>query len=387
MQPYARLRQMSRTGERMEAVIDVLYLAAADPAAWPKFLASAARFFDAGPFAGLILESPSGTGYLCAAAIGVADDTIRLYNNHYAALDPWYLALRERGIKEWIGPGSDLCPPLLVENSEYYNDFRKQTSGWYQGGIFQRVSGVSSVLTMHRSRRQRDFDHRDTRLLRGLSLHLRRALTVHQTVIDLRNSIAQVAGVVDALDVGLLGLGKDRKICFANAHAEGLLRPGDVLIVRNGQLFARDSQSQIALDRLVTNAFSRTLSTLAGGALTVANGDRRLLLTVLPANRYLEAVPGQSAVFLTIVDPEARPRSRSFLLSALFGLTPAEARVAMLLLQGFGPNEIARRTQTTTGTVRFQLKMVYRKTGVARQSQLVRLLSCIPGVSEPDPLR
>jgi DNA-binding CsgD family transcriptional regulator len=51
----------------------------------------------------------------------------------------------------------------------------------------------------------------------------------------------------------------------------------------------------------------------------------------------------------------------------------------MLLVSGRDPKEIAEETETTQNTVRYQLKAVYRKTGVNRQTQLVRLISVLPG--------
>jgi DNA-binding CsgD family transcriptional regulator len=89
--------------------------------------------------------------------------------------------------------------------------------------------------------------------------------------------------------------------------------------------------------------------------------------------------PGQLKVLVMIADPNVQPKSRDQLLKGLFGLTPAEARVAMLLVAGLGPKEISEQMDTTQNTVRFQLKVVYRKTGVNRQSQLARLISMLPG--------
>ncbi len=61
----------------------------------------------------------------------------------------------------------------------------------------------------------------------------------------------------------------------------------------------------------------------------------------------------------------------------LFDLTRAEARVAQEITIGRSVEEVAASMGTTVATVRTQLKSVYRKTGVNRQSQLVALLSGI----------
>lgn len=237
---------------------------------------------------------------------------------------------------------------------------------------------MSSVFTLHRTHRRGDFDTDDTALLGDLLPHLRRALSVHRTVVDLRASMAQVSGVIDALDIGVMGMGEDRTIRFANAQGEELLRTGRILVSHDGRLSARDPLAQASLGELLKNAFGRSLRAPAAGAVEFSGGGQRLLLTVLPANPYAGIASGPAALVL-IVDPDARPQSRERLLGALFGLTPAESRVVMLLLQGLEPKEIGQRTSTTAGTVRFQLKQIYRKCGVGRQSQLVRLISRISG--------
>ncbi|HEY3799247.1 MAG TPA: helix-turn-helix transcriptional regulator [Caulobacteraceae bacterium] len=60
-------------------------------------------------------------------------------------------------------------------------------------------------------------------------------------------------------------------------------------------------------------------------------------------------------------------------LAAAFGLTPAETRVALHLIDGGDIASYARETGLSPGTVRSQLKSIFAKTGVTRQAALVRL--------------
>jgi DNA-binding CsgD family transcriptional regulator len=63
---------------------------------------------------------------------------------------------------------------------------------------------------------------------------------------------------------------------------------------------------------------------------------------------------------------------------AVFGLAPAEARLAHSLACGEALDEYARNNTLGMSTVRSQLKAVFRKSGTERQSDLVRVLSNIP---------
>jgi DNA-binding CsgD family transcriptional regulator len=62
------------------------------------------------------------------------------------------------------------------------------------------------------------------------------------------------------------------------------------------------------------------------------------------------------------------------LLRLLFDLTPAEARLTRLLVEGNTLAAAARQLKVTEGTARTHLRGVFAKTGVERQAGLVRLL-------------
>ena len=58
----------------------------------------------------------------------------------------------------------------------------------------------------------------------------------------------------------------------------------------------------------------------------------------------------------------------------VYGLTPAECRVALLLSDGRAPQEIAKMVGVTQNTVRSQIKSIFSKTGDGRQGELIQLL-------------
>jgi DNA-binding CsgD family transcriptional regulator len=68
------------------------------------------------------------------------------------------------------------------------------------------------------------------------------------------------------------------------------------------------------------------------------------------------------------------------LLMAMFGLTPAEARLAAEIAAGQRLDALAEAHHVTLPTLRTQLRAIYGKTGTSRQSELVRLLAALPPV-------
>jgi DNA-binding CsgD family transcriptional regulator len=86
----------------------------------------------------------------------------------------------------------------------------------------------------------------------------------------------------------------------------------------------------------------------------------------------------RSSVGLFVSDSEASVRIPPEALRTAFDVTPAEARVASLLVQGKGTSQIADALKLSKHTVRNEIKSMFLKTGTNRQSELIRLLLSFP---------
>jgi DNA-binding CsgD family transcriptional regulator len=126
----------------------------------------------------------------------------------------------------------------------------------------------------------------------------------------------------------------------------------------------------------------------AGGHLRLSR-EHRLPLTVLVAphrSRFgcIDVVRPRAMLFIT--DPEANAPVRQQALREDFGLTPAEAAVAVEILVADGLQATACRLGISLATARTHLAHVFDKTGTRRQAELVRLvLQSQPAVREDQP--
>ena len=110
----------------------------------------------------------------------------------------------------------------------------------------------------------------------------------------------------------------------------------------------------------------------AGGAtedLVVGRDDRRAVVHIraLPATNWGLVFQPR---FLVIVREGPRPPSADILRLA-FGLTPAEAGIALGLAAGHPRAAIAVRRAVTLGTLRQQIKTILGKAGVNREAELI----------------
>ncbi len=71
---------------------------------------------------------------------------------------------------------------------------------------------------------------------------------------------------------------------------------------------------------------------------------------------------------------QAPSTSRGDELGQLYGLTPAEVRLALAFLSEASIEFAAARNGLTSGTARQYMKRIFKKTGTRNQAQLMKLL-------------
>jgi DNA-binding NarL/FixJ family response regulator len=83
---------------------------------------------------------------------------------------------------------------------------------------------------------------------------------------------------------------------------------------------------------------------------------------------------------LVLLKDTAREQIPADLLKAVYGLTPAEASLAMALTRGDGPGEIATKRHVRLTTVRTQIRQILGKTEAKNLRDLVRVLTSVGAV-------
>jgi DNA-binding CsgD family transcriptional regulator len=176
-------------------------------------------------------------------------------------------------------------------------------------------------------------------------------------------------------------IGVNGGVVRMNRAAADTLAARDGVELRRGELHATTRPEHVALERLIARAAEPGLADGGpGGALAIRRPSGRRPLSViavpsLPSVTFSAGMFG-AAVVLFIADPEASPPAAPpEMLSVLYGLTPGEARTALLVAEGLAPRQVAEALGVSLHTLRTVLKRVFAKTGVDRQSALARLLA------------
>ena len=105
-----------------------------------------------------------------------------------------------------------------------------------------------------------------------------------------------------------------------------------------------------------------------------------LLPSRLPSGSAVTSTFAQARVLLVVLTPRLQAEVDPVLMAASFGLTRAETTVAQALGRGEDPQRIADARFVSRQTVRSQMRTIYRKLGVRRQVDLVRIISKMPHI-------
>lgn len=185
---------------------------------------------------------------------------------------------------------------------------------------------------------------------------------------------------LDHLHTALVLVDATAKVLFANRNARAIVDRRDGLAFCRGELVAQDVSARAALRAIVAATISGSAIKGKQSAMLVSRATKRPLQIVAvpyPSETNLPT-PGKAAAVVFITDPDQKPATQPETLRLLYGLTCAETKLAMLLLDGISLLEAAELSNVGRETVRSQLKSIFGKTGTRRQSELIGLLARLP---------
>ena len=173
----------------------------------------------------------------------------------------------------------------------------------------------------------------------------------------------------------MVGLDEDGRSLFANDAARRMSAQDDGLALdRSGRLYAADRAANQRLAELQRDVAAGG----SGGLARIARpqGKPAYVVLVAPLARG-EGLDGQRrrGTLFVIHDPLHRVPPMPQLVAELFRIPLGSATLLAALASGEELNAYAERAGISMNTVRFHLKTAYARTGVRRQSDLVRLIT------------
>lgn len=372
------------SGQGDSDFLDLVYDAALDPALWVPIMERLADMTGGagGWLAQLSMEDGSGSGPDDPLS-RVDPDWPKRYDAHFSRCNPLHPVGNPREyVRRWtprIFTDEDYLAKDELVRTEFYNDFWRPQDIHAAMMIRLAVRGDAVVaLNISRPKRRGSFSRRDIEVAQRYHPHLIRAYTLGQRIAVTRHLASDLASALDRSPQGLFVLGANGRVAHVNRVGAALAAEPGGLRVGGGRLRA-SGPADARLQALIGAAGERR----SGGSMALAAPPRRLPLSVTVAPISVgRSGPfcSDHSILVCVTDLEAGVSLPEQTLRCLFGLTPAEARVALALFEGLTPREAATRLAVSPHTVHVQLARVFEKTGVRRQSELARLLMRAVGV-------
>lgn len=313
-----------------------------------------------------------------------------VYLSHFATVNPFSNEADPRGfVARWspkIRFYEDWLPREAVERTEYYNDFLRPQDIYCSMMLGLSADGVETcTLSMNRSHGKGDFDTQEVETARRLHPHWRRAFKLAGRLQSTRMVSADIAAMLDHAGHAMLLVESSGRVRYANALASAMVGPRSGLRIQSDRLSASHPPAARQLEALIGQATRGDGGERRGGTMIVPHGEEGawLAVSVDPVpDQPLSVFPSERAAIICVTDPQARANVSESRLQQMFGLTPAETRVALALLDGLSPREAAEQLGVRYQTVRNQMQALFQKTMTSRQAELVLLLA---RVTVPEP--
>lgn len=347
-------------------LIDLIYAAMLGESSWQTFLD---RLSDNAPDGRTILFSHnmSQSDDFLAMASRFEGPELDAYASYFVNVNPWleFCALRQVG----LGIHSDeILPDDELSKTEFYNDYLKPNNIARSIGVTIDKAGhcpliVSTVTSSADFEMNSAFSEQLTRI----APHLRRASRFYRNGPSRWSGFEIGASLFDAVDTGLIVLGEDRRIRTISNAGQRILEGGELSSMSpTGQFRFINEDAQSVMSAMLRRTYE--------GQKTVSlplNGVKLTLLRVVrdQISFYFE---GPTVVALMERSTNTPPASSLEQFVENHGLTFAEQRALLGLLDGKSVNQIASDSTLSRETIRSQLKSLFAKTGTHSQKELLR---------------
>jgi DNA-binding CsgD family transcriptional regulator/PAS domain-containing protein len=366
---------MATEYQQIGRVVRLAYAAAAGRSEWGDFL-EAYRVASHSAAASLHRwHRASGVNHLLAMSSEAGEDAMREYVAYYRHLNPHFNRHPEFMVPGNVTFGHRRVPIPELLRTEYYADYlRRFDLEGVMGACLYEEQGEVSQLCVLRPFRIGLFSERDELRTRLLMPHAQRAVSLGARLATLRASHGAHVSALDAIPDGVLLVDKIGRVLLANRAAARLF---------SRRVLRHSAAGLEAWDTLLTARLRRALRQVAVSVrehgtppppsivLPDNNGTTSYRITLMPGT-LPQGINRTRAGVAMVVISECNQASHAASLATKYGLTPRQAQVANLLVQGLATSEIAMALSTSVETIRTHVKQVLRKTNQSRVTSLVR---------------
>jgi DNA-binding CsgD family transcriptional regulator len=375
---------MDIASDHTEKLLDLIYDAATDNELWRHVLTAIA---DLTKSQGGILFGQSVTAERVYFDFnGRLDEACNRAYQERHMVNPWSVYMENQPVGRLV-PSDEAIDLAALRMTSFYDEVLRPQQIAHDGMIaLAAKDDFRAAFNMCRTERQGPFEGEDQRLLEWLSPHMCRSVLLGFRLEGYRALQNAAFYALDRLVDGVIVLDRRARILFANAAArafetEGLLHFRPVVATYS----PAHSQRLVALVRA-------SLRGAPGGAMSIPRPATGQLLTILVSSvrsrdvdHFLDHGMKDVAALVFVIDPTRRASIPVAQIMDAYGLTQAEARVALAASSGSTIAETAHALGLSSNTIKTHLRRVFAKTATNRQAELAGLIIATGSVRLPEP--
>lgn len=365
--------------EQYDSIISGFYEAAQNSKLWGDVLEKLQELFRSN-YVTLILRTPNAEGEGLMIAVGDVQDQetgkVR-YMTYKHAATPFVNLPADR-----VFTVEDLMTEKEWRSSPYFNNWCKHHGVYHVlGADISTPEGGKLRFRITRDNTGEKFSENDRKLCEAILPHLRRALIIHNSLERSESMGSLYSDAINHLSVATIVLDENCKIIDKNLMATEIFNQADGLKVVGGRLEASYPSDNKRLHQLIRETLARTegddeviLNSATSLSRPSGQVDLGVVVQAITSGEWAEG-KGQPSVVVYVRDAVGESLGGSTeVAQKLYGLTPAEASLACVLANGLSLDEAAEELGIRKNTARAHLRSIFSKTGVRRQTELVRIM-------------
>lgn len=374
---------LAGVGTVLTNLISGFYDASMDSKLWPEVLGKIRDSVHADNAAVVSHNFEKGQGQI-EHSVGVDAMFVTAYREFYSRQNVWLQNPEKFSQVGKAITSQQLFDTDTVLETDFYRYWlRPQNLFHHLIGVVDVEGPQHTFLMFARARDRGAFWDDDVEFLSRLLPHFRQGLRAGYSYRRAQDRERVLLDTLDIMPIGIALLSGSGTVLSANRMAREVIETEEALYVGSNGLGIKLATGRFRFRDLLASSLadSRTEGDSEIQSFSVPRaGERRpITMMMIPVKDWsARRTDRDPAAVLLIGDPErpvdVDPRN----LIRLYGLSRAEARVAVLLAKGLRLEQSAQHLGLTYETVRKHLKQIFSKTGTDRQAELIRTITSGP---------
>lgn len=366
--------------EMLSSLLAALYDGHIEEDPYSAFLTAMRNSIDAN-FASITMREPQGDdgGLMFVSCEQLQKTFVDDRNNPYS--DRYYTSNLMTNLPWGKVVSLDECLSYRsLEQTELYRYCMSPIGIYHMIGVdLRNANGQRFSVRFGRPKDAANFGEEERSFLNLMAGHIQRAVANGMQIIQLDKERKLYSSTFARQAVGIISLDERGKVVTRNTVADNLIRLKDGFSIVNEQIYVESPTTRGKLNEYIEAIVQaqRTQEPAPTNAIAVerpsGKADLEFLIKPMMIDKTVE--PGHTPHMIVFInEPERSYEIDTKILMSLYGLTNAEVNLSKRLAEGANLDQAAADLGIARNTARAQLRSIFAKTGVSRQSMLVSLI-------------